>query len=63
MSEKVLLLPQAAKAAGMTPRTLRRRLAQGDIPAYVDPSDKRRKLVRVADLKRYMGVKGLQTAA
>ena len=63
MAEKVLLLPQAAEAAGMNLRTLRRRLAQGDIPALVDPRDKRRRLIRVTDLKKYLGEVGMQTAA
>ena len=55
MADRVLTLDRAAIALGMPARTIRRRIAEGQIPAYVDPRDRRRKLVRIVDLKNFVG--------
>jgi len=48
-------IAQAAELAGMRERTLRRRIVAGQIPTSKDPRDMRRKLILVADLRRYLG--------
>jgi excisionase family DNA binding protein len=60
---KLLRLEEAAAASGITPRTIRRRVANGEIPAVIDPRDRRRKLIRITDLRRYVGEVGLQKAS
>lgn len=51
----LLPIARAARMAGMTPRTLRRRIAAGDVAAMTDPRDRRRKLIRLDDLRHYLG--------
>jgi hypothetical protein len=46
---------QAATLAGMNRRTLRRRLAAGELPTIRSFRDHRMKLIRVEDLRRFMG--------
>ncbi len=45
----------AAHLSGMSQRTLRRRIAAGEVATLTDPRDRRRKLVRMDDLRRYLG--------
>ena len=61
--DKLLTLDRAAEVSGITVRTIRRRLAAGELPAVVDPRDRRRKLVRTTDLKRYLGEVPMKNAA
>ncbi len=42
----------AARRVGISRVTLRDRVRSGEVPAYVDPGDKRFTLVRVADVDR-----------
>ena len=55
MAEQLLTIDRAAAVSGITERTIRRRIAQGELPALISPIDKRRKLIRVSDLRRYLG--------
>jgi sugar lactone lactonase YvrE len=56
MSEPQLLtIDRAAVMAGMNERTFRRRIAAGEMPTLISPIDRRRKLIRLDDLRRYMG--------
>ena len=55
MSEKLVTLDRASDLTGVTVRTLRRRLAAGELPAVIDPRDRRRKLIRTTDLRKYLG--------
>lgn len=55
VTDRVLTIDRAATVAEMSARTLRKRIAEGAIPALVDPRDRRRKLIRTADLKKYLG--------
>ncbi len=41
----------AARMLGMSPRTVRRRVERGDLPAFRDPRNDRVRLLRVADLE------------
>lgn len=41
----------AARLLGMSPRTVRRRVERGDLPAFRDPRNDRVRLLRVADLE------------
>ncbi len=46
----------AARVLGVAEPTLRRLVREAEINTYADPCDKRRKLVRVADLERFKSV-------
>ena len=46
----------AARHFGVSEPTLRSRLREFRIALYVDPLDRRRRLVRLADLKRFPAV-------
>ncbi len=48
-------IDRAAILAEMNERTFRRRIAAGELPTLTDPRDRRRKLVRVDDLRKYFG--------
>ena len=61
--EKLLTIDKAADMSGITVRTIRRRLAAGELSAVIDPRDKRRRLIRTADLKRYLGELPMRNAA
>jgi len=43
----------AARLLGVSGHTLRKRLNSGDLPAFVDPLDHRRRLVRLDDLEAF----------
>jgi excisionase family DNA binding protein len=43
---------EAAERTGINPHTLDRRLSRGEIEVYRDNRDRRRRLIRVADLDR-----------
>lgn len=64
MSEPQLLtIDRAAIVAGMHQRTLRRRIAAGELVTLKDPRDRRKKLIRLADLQKYLGDLPMQHAA
>ena len=44
---------EAARLVGVTDRTLRRRVRAGDLTAFLNPLDRRERLVRLADLRTY----------
>ncbi len=54
MTEPTELLPvtAAARRFGVSEPTFRRRVRERDVPIFADPRDRRRKLVRVADVDR-----------
>jgi hypothetical protein len=52
---KLLTIDRAAILAEMNERTFRRRIAAGELPTLTDPRDRRRKLVRLDDLRKYLG--------
>ena len=52
---KLLTIDSAAAYAEMTKRTFRRRLSAGEIPTIRSYADRRVKLIRLEDLKRFMG--------
>ncbi len=56
-------IDQAATLAGMNERTLRRRIAAGELPTMIDVRDKRRKLIRLDDLRKYLGEVPMQKAS
>lgn len=43
---------EAARRAGLTERTMRRRIASGEIPVFKAPYDRRIRLIRAEDLYR-----------
>ncbi len=45
-----IAVDEAARRRGLAPRTLRRRIAAGELPLYRDGVDRRRRLVRLSDL-------------
>jgi hypothetical protein len=47
-------MKEAARMIGITSRSLRYRLKQGDLPTFSDPTDKRNRLILRADLERYL---------
>lgn len=55
MNEKLLTIDGAAQRAGMSRRTITRRIHAGELPTRVDPRDRRRKLVHVSDLRKLVG--------
>lgn len=61
--EKLVTLNRASDLTGITVRTLRRRLAAGELPAVIDQRDRRRKLVRTTDLKKILGGMPMRNAA
>jgi len=48
-----LPLNEAAKRLGISGFTIRRRIAAGELAVWVDPLDRRRRLIRRRDLDRY----------
>jgi len=56
-------IDQAATLAQINPRTFRRRIAAGEIPTIRSFRDRRVKLIRLDDLKRFMGEKEVQKAS
>lgn len=54
MTEPTELLPvtDAARRFGVSEPTFRRRVRDGNLPLFADPRDRRRKLVRIADVDR-----------
>ncbi len=48
-----LPLGEAAKRLGISEFTMRRRIAEGEFAVWVDPLDRRRRLLRRRDLDRY----------
>ncbi len=64
MKERELVtIVQAAELAEMKSRTFRRRIASGELATLSDPRDRRRKLVRLDDLRQYMGELPLKQAS
>ena len=60
---KLVSIDRAATLAGMNERTFRRRVAAGEVVTLTDPRDRRRKLVRLDDLRNYLGEVDLQKAS
>ena len=56
-------IDRAASMAAMNERTFRRRVAAGEIATLTDPRDRRRKLVRLDDLRKYLGEVGFKQAS
>lgn len=52
---KIVTIVEAAELAEMRERTFRRRVASGEVVTLTDPRDKRRKLVRLDDLRHFLG--------
>ena len=54
MTEQSGLIPMtlAARRFGVSEPTFRRRVREGGLAVFADPRDRRRKLVRVADVDR-----------
>ncbi len=50
----------AARHFGVSEPTFRRRVRERDLPLFADPRDRRRKLVRVADVERLETVERLE---
>lgn len=48
-----LPLNEAARRLGISEFTMRRRIAEGELPVWTDPLDRRRRLLRRRDLDRY----------
>lgn len=46
---------EAAERVGVSEPTMRRRIRNGAIPAYRDPADHRRRLVKVREVDAYFG--------
>ncbi len=53
MREGFVTLGQAASRLGISDFALRNRLARGELVAYQDPLDRRARLLRVEDLRKY----------
>jgi|GEM_PF-3143962 len=49
---ELISYPEAAARLGLPPRTLRQRLADGQVAVYRDGRDHRRRLVRADDLAK-----------
>jgi hypothetical protein len=49
---ELIYVGEAAARVGLTDRSFRRRLAEGEIRIFRDPLDRRRRLVPVEDLPR-----------
>ena len=60
---KLVSIDRAATLAGMNQRTFRRRVASGELVTLTDPRDRRRKLVRLDDLRKYLGEVPMQKAS
>ena len=54
MTEPTGLIPMtlAARRFGVSEPTFRRRVREGGLPVFADPRDRRRRLLRVADVDR-----------
>jgi hypothetical protein len=63
VNEKLVTIDRAEAVSGINRRTIRRRIAAGELPAVIDPRDRRRKLIRTTDLRKYLGEVGLQKVA
>lgn len=50
-----LTVHEAAARLGCSPRTLRRRIAAGEIIAAADPVDRRRRYLTADELRRWLG--------
>jgi hypothetical protein len=59
---QLVTIVEATELAGMRERTFRRRVASGEVATVSDPRDRRRKLVRLDDLRQYMGELPLKQA-
>ena len=53
MTGELVPVHEAAKRAGVSEATLRRRAAAGEIVFYGSPLNRRERLVRLADLTKY----------
>ncbi len=52
MPEATLIpIEEAAKLRGLAPRTLRRRIAAGELTLYRDGADRRKRLLNLAELE------------
>lgn len=51
-ANEFLTLEEAARRKEVSVGTIRRRIASGELPAYVDNQDRKRRLVTAADLDR-----------
>ncbi len=47
---------EACRRSGLSERNLARRIADGEIPAFRDPRDRRWRLIRIDDLPDLVGV-------
>jgi excisionase family DNA binding protein len=52
VAQEFLTAGRAAKILGIDRKHLRELLARGEVPTYADPLDRRKVLVRRADLER-----------
>ncbi len=53
MTGEMVPMHEAAKLAGVSTTTLRRRAAAGELPVYASSLNRREKLIRLEDLNRY----------
>ncbi len=53
MTADLIPMAEAAKRAGVSTATIRRRIAAGEFPVYASGFNRRERLVRVEDLSRY----------
>ncbi len=56
MGTRIEFVPmkEAAARVGLSELALRRRVQEGRLPAYENPVDRRRYLIRLADLDRFL---------
>ncbi len=53
MTADLIPMAEAAKRAGVSTATIRRRIAAGELPVYASGFNRRERLVRVEDVSRY----------
>ena len=53
MGDRLLTIREATKAFGVSDFTLRRRIAAGELTTFVNPLDRRARLLDAAELERY----------
>ncbi len=62
-SVEFLTRREAARRLGCSPHTLTRRTQRGELPAYLDPADRRRLLIRADDLEAFARPRPLREEA
>ncbi len=53
MTSDLIPMNEAARRAGVSEATIRRRIAAGELPVYASGFNRRERLVRLEDLARY----------